>query len=52
MDKYEGTIVQYYGDGTLSTFGSAVLAVRSAIELQQLLRTDHSGAFAYWYSHW
>ena len=33
--KFKGTIVQYFGDGTLSTFNSTVEAVNCAIELQQ-----------------
>ncbi len=33
--KFKGKILQYYGDGTLSTFGSAIDAVRCGIELQQ-----------------
>lgn len=32
--KYNGRILQYYGDGTLSTFQSAVDAVECAIEMQ------------------
>ncbi|MCG8307017.1 MAG: helix-turn-helix domain-containing protein [Cytophagales bacterium] len=32
--KYKGKILQYYGDGTLSTFGSAIDAVKCGIELQ------------------
>ncbi len=32
--KYNGTIVQYFGDGTLSFFKSSVEAVKSAIEMQ------------------
>ena len=32
--KYKGKILQYYGDGTLSTFSSAIDAVRCGIELQ------------------
>ncbi len=33
-EAYNGTIVQYFGDGTLSIFTSAVEAVQCAIELQ------------------
>lgn len=36
--KYDGQIVQYYGDGTLSIFDSAVSAVRCACELQEHFR--------------
>lgn len=32
---YGGQIIQYYGDGTLSVFASAVMAVRCAIEMQR-----------------
>jgi len=32
--KYKGKILQYYGDGTLSTFSSAIDAVRCGIEMQ------------------
>ncbi len=32
---FNGNIVQYYGDGTLSTFGSALEAVRCAVSMQQ-----------------
>lgn len=32
--KYKGRILQYYGDGTLSTFQSAIDAVHCGIELQ------------------
>lgn len=33
-EKFHGKILQYYGDGTLSTFSSAIDAVRCGIELQ------------------
>ena len=32
--KYSGRILQYYGDGTLSTFSSAIDAVKCGIEMQ------------------
>jgi len=32
--KHRGKILQYYGDGTLSTFNSAIDAVRCGVELQ------------------
>lgn len=32
--KFRGNIIQYYGDGTLSMFGSAVEAVKCAVEIQ------------------
>jgi len=36
-ENFSGRIVQYYGDGTLSIFQSAVTAVQCAIYLQQAL---------------
>ncbi len=33
-----GLILQYYGDGTLSVFGSAVEAAEAAVEIQQELQ--------------
>jgi LuxR family transcriptional regulator, maltose regulon positive regulatory protein len=33
-EKYNGKILQYYGDGTLSIFDSAIDAVQCAIEMQ------------------
>ncbi|HYV92603.1 MAG TPA: adenylate/guanylate cyclase domain-containing protein [Chitinophagales bacterium] len=39
---YEGKILQYYGDGTLSIFSSAVNAVSAAVEMQkQFLQSPH-----------
>jgi adenylate cyclase len=35
---YHGEIIQYFGDGTLSIFTSAVQAVACAIDIQRLLR--------------
>ncbi len=35
---YKGEIIQYYGDGTLSVFKSAIEAVTCAIEIQSLLQ--------------
>ena len=35
--RFNGTIVQYFGDGTLSMFKSAVEAASCAVELQKLL---------------
>jgi len=37
---HKGRILQYYGDGTLSIFGSAIEAVRCAVEIQRSLRED------------
>ena len=38
--KYKGNIIQYYGDGTLSMFGSAVEAVKCAVEIQLELQKE------------
>lgn len=38
--RYKGRILQYYGDGTLSTFHSAIDAVKCGIELQLSYRED------------
>lgn len=35
---HQGKIIQYYGDGTLSVFKSAIEAVKCAIEIQRLLQ--------------
>ena len=40
IEKHGGEIVQFYGDGTLSIFGSAVDAVSSAVVAQQALQRD------------
>ena len=37
-EKFNGKILQYYGDGTLSTFTSAIDAVRCGIEMQLAFR--------------
>lgn len=39
-DKHGGKILQYYGDGTLSIFDSAVAAVECAVEMQEAFRED------------
>ncbi|HKR07318.1 MAG TPA: tetratricopeptide repeat protein, partial [Bacteroidia bacterium] len=53
---YNGKILQYYGDGTLSVFGSATEAVKCAVEIQKELQKEpkvllriglHSGDIAY-----
>jgi adenylate cyclase len=36
--NHDGRILQYYGDGTLSVFQSAISAVRCAVEIQERLR--------------
>src|SRR5207247_9619651 len=40
MAAYEGKILQYYGDGTLTIFGSAIHAVSCAVKIQQQLQTE------------
>ncbi len=40
--KYNGRILQYYGDGTLSTFSSAIDAVNCGIEMQLAFRGEDS----------
>ena len=37
IDGHHGKIIQYYGDGTLSIFGSALEAVKCAIKIQRKL---------------
>lgn len=37
IDKHLGKVIQYYGDGTLSIFGSALEAVKCAIRIQRKL---------------
>ena len=37
---YKGKIIQYFGDGTLSIFDSAINAVNSAIEIQKELQKE------------
>lgn len=38
--RHHGRILQYFGDGTLSIFNSAIDAVKCAIEMQQGFRND------------
>ena len=40
VPQHEGEILQYYGDGTLSVFSSAVMAVACAVEIQTQLQKD------------
>ena len=56
VPKFNGKILQYYGDGTLCIFSSALFAVQCAIEIQQQLRRPpeipvrigiHSGDIVY-----
>ena len=56
IPKYNGTIVQFFGDGTLSMFDSAIDAVKCGIEIQKELQKEpkvklrigiHSGDVVY-----
>lgn len=56
ISQHQGKILQYYGDGTLAIFKSAIEAVNSAIKIQQTLQRDpkiplrigiHSGDIVY-----
>lgn len=38
--QHKGNVIQYYGDGSLSIFGSAIEAVECAVEIQRELRKD------------
>jgi adenylate cyclase len=40
IEKYNGKILQYYGDGSLSIFQSAIDAVNSAIDIQNQLQQN------------
>jgi len=40
MTDHSGKIIQYYGDGTLSIFSSAIHAVKAGIEMQLLFRKE------------
>ena len=40
VSQYSGRILQYYGDGSLTIFNSAIDSVRSAISIQQQLQQD------------
>jgi TolB-like protein/class 3 adenylate cyclase len=40
IPAHHGKIIQYFGDGTLSIFGSAIDAVRSAIAIQKELQQE------------
>ncbi len=39
LAKYDGKVLQFYGDGTMSMFNSGVNAVRAAVEMQSLFLT-------------
>lgn len=41
IDDFHGKIIQYYGDGTLSIFGSALEAVKCAIKVQRKLMKEY-----------
>jgi len=56
VPAHNGKIIQYFGDGTLSIFSSAIDGVKSAIEIQKELRKEprvslriglHSGDISY-----
>jgi class 3 adenylate cyclase len=38
--KFNGKVLQYYGDGSLSIFNSAIDGVQCAVNMQQQLQTD------------
>jgi adenylate cyclase len=40
MADYDGKIIQYYGDGTLSIFSSAIHAVNAGLEMQLSFRKE------------
>src|SRR6478672_1506864 len=40
ISRFNGKILQYYGDGSLSIFGSAIDCVNSAISIQQQLQQE------------
>jgi len=40
--NFNGTVIQYYGDGSLSIFTSAVHAVQCALTMQQIFRQEPS----------
>jgi TolB-like protein/class 3 adenylate cyclase/Tfp pilus assembly protein PilF len=41
INSYQGRILQYYGDGALIIFGSAISAVNCAVQLQQTLHEEY-----------
>ena len=41
-EKYNGEIIQYYGDGTLSIFSSSVEAIKCGIEMQRAFQKEPS----------
>ncbi|MCH8306100.1 MAG: tetratricopeptide repeat protein [Candidatus Marinimicrobia bacterium] len=40
VEKHNGKVLQYTGDGTLCTFGSAIEAVNCAVEIQKALKNE------------
>jgi class 3 adenylate cyclase len=40
IQDHHGLILQYYGDGTLSVFGSAIEAIECAVEIQRELQKE------------
>ena len=40
VEKHNGKVLQYTGDGTLCTFGSAIAAVNCAVEIQKALTNE------------
>ena len=40
LARYDGEVLQYYGDGTLSVFSSAIQGVNCAVEVQDTLRAE------------
>lgn len=40
IPAFNGRIIQYFGDGTLSMFGSAIDAVKAAVEIQKELQKE------------
>ena len=46
--NHRGQVMQYYGDGTLSMFSSAIEAVHAAREIQLELQKDPICAYENW----
>jgi adenylate cyclase len=46
--QYNGDILQYFGDGTLSVFQSGVEAVECALAIQLALQEERARTFAHW----
>lgn len=40
VNKFDGQVLQHYGDGSLSTFSSSILAVQCALHLQEAFSTS------------